>query len=121
MTLKYNNLKLIPGDASFRIFFRKFNKIKKKSSIIILSKKEKRKNLLIYSAINHLINKNNILAPKLISQNYKNNFIEVSDLGDLTFHKILNMRKNKFNEYKRIVDLLIKLQKIKDPKSSWGL
>jgi len=116
MTLKYNNLKLIPGDASFRIFFRKFDEIKKKSSIIILSKKEKRKNLLIYSAINHLINKNNLLAPKLISQNYKNNFIEVSDLGDLTFYKILNMRKNKFNEYKRIVDLLIKLQKIKDQK-----
>ena len=76
----------------------------------------KKKNLLIYSAINNLINKNNLLAPKLISQNYKNNFIEVSDFGDLTFHKILNTRKNKFNDYKKIVNLLIKFQKIKDKK-----
>ena len=116
MTLRYNNLKPISGDASFRIFFRKFNKINKKSSIIIFSKKEKKKNLLIYSAINHLINKNNLLAPKLISQNYKNNSIEVSDFGSLTFHKILCARKNKFNDYKKIVNLLIKLQKIKDKK-----
>ena len=116
MTLRNNNLKLITGDASFRFFFRKSNKIKKKSSIIIFSKKEKKKNLLIYSAINNLIIKNNLLAPKLISQNYKNNFIEVSDFGDSTFHKILNERKNKFNVYKRIVDLLIKFQKIKDKK-----
>ena len=116
MILKYNNLKPIFGDASYRVFFRKFDKEKKKSSIVIFSKKEKKKNLLIYSAINHLINKNNLLAPKLISQNYKNNFIEVSDFGDLTFHKILNTRKNKFNDYKKIVDLLIKFQKIKDKK-----
>ena len=116
MILKYNNLKPISGDASYRIFFRKFDKEKKKSSIVIFSKKEKKKNLLIYSAINHLINKNNLLAPKLISQNYKNNFIEVSDFGDLTFHKILNTRKNKFDDYKKIVDLLIKFQKIKDQK-----
>ena len=93
MILKYNNLKTISGDASYRIFFRKFDKEKKKSSIVIFSKKEKKKNLLIYSAINNLINKNNLLAPKLISQNYKNNFIEVSDFGDLTFHKILNTKK----------------------------
>ena len=101
MILKYNNLKPIFGDASYRVFFRKFDKEKKKSSIVIFSKKEKKKNLLIYSAINNLINKNNLLAPKLISQNYKNNFIEVSDFGDLTFHKILNTRKNKFNDYKK--------------------
>ena len=116
MSLRYNNLKPISGDASFRIFFRKFDKIKKKSSIIIFSKKEKKKNLLTYSAINHLINKNKLLAPKLISQNYSNNYIEVSDLGDLTFDKILNTKKNKFNDYKKIVDLLIKFQKIKDKK-----
>ena len=116
MTLKYCNLKPISGDASFRNFFRKFNKTKKKSSVVIFSKKKKKKNLLIYSAINNLINKNNLLAPKLILQNYKNNFIEVSDFGDLTFYKVLYLRKKKFVHYKKIVDLLIKLQKIKDKK-----
>ena len=41
MILKYNNLNPISGDASYRIFFRKFAKEKKKSSIVIFSKKEK--------------------------------------------------------------------------------
>ena len=43
MSLGYNNLKLIRGDASFRIFFRKFDKTKKKSSIIVFFKKGKEK------------------------------------------------------------------------------
>ena len=35
--------------------------------------KEKERNLLIYDAINNLLIKNNILAPKLYSENYKKN------------------------------------------------
>ena len=46
--------KLLPikGDASFRKFYRQ--KIKKKSSIIVYSQKEKIKNLLNYDSINKL-------------------------------------------------------------------
>ena len=40
------NLEKIKGDASFRKFFRKKNK--NPSSILMFSKKEKIKNLLIY-------------------------------------------------------------------------
>ena len=76
--LKINHkLHKIKGDASFREFYRK--KIKSKSSIIIFSKKEKRKNLLIYDAINKILIMNKFIAPKLIYQEYKNNFIEVKD------------------------------------------
>ena len=39
---KFQNLKPIEGDASFRKFFR--NKIKNKSSIVVFAKKEKFKN-----------------------------------------------------------------------------
>ena len=56
------------------------------------------------------------MAPKLILQNYSNNYIEISDFGNLTFDKILNKKKNKFNDYKKIIELLIKFQKIKDQK-----
>ena len=52
MILKYNNLKPILGDASYRVFFRKFEKQKKKSSIVKFSKKEKKK---IYLFIQQLI------------------------------------------------------------------
>ena len=62
-------LKKIKGDASFREFYRN----RKNKSIIVISKKEKLKNLLIYDAINKILIKNNILAPNLLSENYINN------------------------------------------------
>ena len=63
--------KRIKGDASFRKFYRN----KKKSSIFVIAQKEKTKNLLVYDAINKILTKNRIVAPKLISQNYYKNYI----------------------------------------------
>ena len=74
------NLKKIKGDASYRKFFRKKNKNFKK--IIVYSKKEKFKNLLVYDAINKILNKNRVLAPKLYQEDYKKNYIEIQDLED---------------------------------------
>jgi len=109
-------LKKIEGDASFRSFYRK--KINNINSIIVYSKKEKRKNLLIYDAINSLLIKNKILAPKLYKENYKENFIEIEDFGNDTIFKLLQIKKNnKINLYKRSIDLLIKIQKIKQNKT----
>jgi len=82
MKLDKKNLRRIKGDASFRIFFRK--KSNKKNSIIVYTNKEKKKNLLIYDAINSLLIKNKILAPKLFNENYKKNFIEIKDFGNNT-------------------------------------
>ena len=67
------NLKKLKGDASLRVFFR--NKTKKSSSIIVLANREKNRNLLIYDAINKIFITNNILAPKLLSENYSKNYI----------------------------------------------
>jgi aminoglycoside/choline kinase family phosphotransferase len=82
--LNFKELKEIKGDASFRKFFRNKNN----RSIVVYAKKEKVKNLLIYDAVNKILNKNKILAPKLINQNYKNNYIEVEDFGDNTLYKV---------------------------------
>ena len=65
------NLIKIKGDASFREFYRKKNK--NFSSIIVLSKKEKLKNLIVYDAINKILRKNKILAPNLYKENYHKN------------------------------------------------
>ena len=106
------NLKRIKGDASFRSFYRK--KMNNSNSIIVYSKKEKEKNLLIYSAINDLLIKNKILAPKLYNENYRQNFIEIEDFGDDTLFSLLKKRKNnKINLYKKSIDLLFEIQKIK--------
>ena len=83
------NLKSIKGDASSRKFYRD----KKNYSIIVFSNKEKNKNLLIYDAVNRILIKNKILAPKLINQNYSNNFIEIQDLGNNTIHQLLEKKK----------------------------
>ena len=84
------NLITIKGDASFRKFYRK--KKGKKSSIIVYANREKVKNLLNYDSINKLLNKKKINAPKLLSENFKNNFIEIEDLGSKTIFHILKKK-----------------------------
>ena len=66
--MNLNNLKKLSGDASFRSFYRKKNL--NYPSVLVYSKKQKKSNLLIYDAINNLLTKKNLLAPKLINHNY---------------------------------------------------
>ena len=108
-------LKKISGDASFREFYR----LKKgnKSSIIVKAKKEKFKNLISYTIINKILNKNKINAPLLISNHYKHNMIEISDLGKKSFYETVVKRKNKLSYYKDLIKIIFKLQKIKIQKS----
>ena len=104
-------LKKISGDASFREFYR----IKKnnKTSIVVFARKEQYKNLIVYSAINKILNSYNISSPKLLNNYYKNNMIEISDLGDKSFFDYIKNKKNKLKDYKKLIELIIKLQKIK--------
>ena len=107
----FKELRKIKGDASFRKFYRN----KKNGSIVIYAKKEKLKNLLIYDAINKILIKNKILAPKLLNHNYENHLIEVEDFGDDTLFKILkNKKTNKELILKKIVKTLSKIQLIKN-------
>ena len=102
----------IKGDASFRKFYRK--RIKKKSSIIVYAEKEKIKNLLNYDSVNKLFLKKNINAPRLLSENFNQNLIEIDDLGTKTIFDIFKKKNvNKLKIYKKILVILIKLQKIK--------
>jgi len=107
------NLKEIKGDASFRRFFRNT----KNNSVFVFAKKDKNRNLLIYDAINKILIKNKILAPKLIDQKYKNNHIEIDDLGRETIFKLLKKKKvKKYKIYMEIIKTLNKVQLIKDKK-----
>tara|TARA_Y100001970_G_scaffold167947_1_gene205459 strand:- start:2782 stop:3741 length:960 start_codon:yes stop_codon:yes gene_type:complete len=108
-----NNLISLSGDASFRRFYRNKNK---KNSIIVFANKEKKNNLLVYDAVNKILKKNNIKAPKLIKEHYKENFIEIEDLGNKTIYDVLKNNKNKISYYYKILIILKKLQKIKDKK-----
>ena len=105
--------KEIKGDASFRKFYRNT----KKNSIIVFANKEKPKNLLIYDSINKILIKNNLIAPKLLSQNYENNYIEIQDLGNKTIYQIfLKNKKNQYFIFKKIINVLNKIQLIRDKK-----
>ena len=107
------NFKKIKGDASFRKFYRN----EKKNSIIVFAVNEKNKNLLIYDAINKILIKNEIIAPRLLSENYQKNYIEIQDLGIKTVYQILisNNYKHYFL-FKKAVKVLNKIQLIKDKK-----
>ena len=106
-------LKEIKGDASFRRFYRD----KKNNSIIVVAKKEKNKNLLIYDSINKILIKNKILAPKLLNQNYHKSFMEIQDLGSKTIYQLLKKKKiNAYLIFKKIIKILNDVQLIKDKK-----
>jgi|TARA_B110000211_G_scaffold234317_1_gene303478 aminoglycoside/choline kinase family phosphotransferase len=104
-------IKKISGDASFREFYR----VKKnnKTSIIIFAKKEKFKNLTVYCLVNNILNKHNILSPKLIKNYYQDNMIEITDLGEKSFYESIKSKKNKLADYKKLVEIILKLQEIK--------
>jgi len=106
MNLK--RFKKLSGDASFRQFFRTNN------SILVFSRIQKQSNLLNYDAVNKILVKSKILAPNLISQNYKKNFIEIEDFGNKNMLDKIKSSKNKLNEYKKILKILNKIQKIKN-------
>ena len=107
-------LKKISGDASFREFYRL--KKNKNTSIIVSAKKDKFKNLAVYAVVNNILNANKINAPKLLSNHYKNNMIEISDLGEKSFYDHIVSKKNKLKDYKSLIKLLTKVQKIKIKK-----
>ena len=104
----------IAEDASFRKFYRFI--LNKNSKIIVSAQKEKYKNLVVYTAINKFLRENKILTPKLLAHNYPKGIIVIEDFGDITFHKVLLREKKKLATYKRLVDLLLKIQRIK-PRS----
>ena len=108
--MEFKQLEKLSGDASFRKFYRH----KKNKSIIVYCKKEKFKNLIIYEAVNRFLKKNNINTPKLISENYKKNFIEIEDLGNVTGLK--KYKSFKINNYKKLFKILKKIQNIKSKK-----
>ena len=111
--MKYK-LKKISSDASFREFYRleKNNK----TSIIVSAKKEKFKNLIVYAVVNKILNINKVNAPKLLSNHYSNDMIEISDLGEKSFYDYVISKKNKLNDYRSLVKIIIKVQKIKVKK-----
>ena len=104
-------LKKISGDASFREFY----KIQKNSTSTILVKanKDKFKNLIVYAAINNLLINNKIKAPKLIQEYFDKEMMEIEYLGDRSFFDYIKNKKNKLADYKKLIEIIIKLQKIK--------
>ena len=110
--MNLDKLKPLSGDASFRKFYRY------KNAIIVFSKKDTKKNLLIYDAINKILIKNKINAPKLISQNYKSKYIQIEDFGNITvYRKLKKNNKNKLIYFKKIIKLLNSVQKIKTKRT----
>ena len=104
-------LKKISGDASFRVFYRLQKG--KNTSIIVQARKEKFKNLITYSVVNNILTKNKIYSPKLIQNYYENNIIEITNLEIKSFYDSVIKKKNKLNNYKDLIKLIIKLQIIK--------
>ena len=107
-------LKRISSDASFREFYR----IKKNftSTILVRANKDKFKNIIVYAAVNKFLIANKIKAPKLIKEYFKNKMIEIEDLGASSFLDYIKNKKNKLDDYKKLIKIIFQLQKIKIKK-----
>jgi N-acetylmuramate 1-kinase len=107
-------LKKISGDASFREFYR----IKKNltSTILVRANKDKFKNIIAYAAVNKFLIANKINAPKLIKEYFKDKMMEIEDLGTQSFLDYIKNKKNRFNDYKKLIKIIFQLQKIKSKK-----
>ena len=108
--MNLNHYKKLSGDASFRSFYRS-NK-----SVIVYSKKDPKINLLIYDAINKLLLKNKINAPKLLKENYDKNYIEIEDLGDETILSTLKKKNIKLKYIKKFFYYLLEFKKLTKKK-----
>ena len=108
--MNLNHYKKLSGDASLRSFYRSNN------SVIVYSKKDQKINLLIYDAINQLLLKNKINAPKLLKENYDKNYIEIEDLGDETILRTLKKKKIKLKFIKKFFSYLLKFKKLTKKK-----
>ena len=104
-------LKKIRSDASFREFFR----LKKgnKTSIVVAARKERFRNLIAYSAINKFLRGKGIHSPNTISKHFSDGIMEIEDFGDNTLFHTIRKSKNIFPYYKKIINVILKLQKIK--------
>ena len=85
-------IKKISSDASFREFY----KIEKnlKSTILVRANKDKFRNLITYAAINELLIKNKIRAPKLVQEYFAKNMMEIENLGNYSFLEHIKNKKN---------------------------
>ena len=104
-------IKKISSDASFREFYRIQKNLS--SSILVKAHKDKFKNLIVYAAINKFLIDNKIKTPKLLKESFKNEMMEIEDLGNHSFFDYIKNKKNKFNDYKKLIKIILKLQDIK--------
>ena len=107
-------LKKIKSDASFREFYRLHKG--KKTSIIVMTQKERFKNLIVYAAINKFLKTKGIYTPQLISNHFKQGIMELEDFGNKTLLEYVKKSKNKLTFYKKCIDVILKIQKIKPIK-----
>ena len=104
-------LKKISSDASFREFYRIQKNLT--SSILVIANKNKHKNLVVYAAVNKFLISNKIKPPKLLKEYFKNEMMEIEDLGTHSFFDSIQHEKNKFNSYTKLIKIILKLQNIK--------
>ena len=103
-------IKKIKGDASFRKYFRIYNK--NKSYILASAETEKKSNILNYALINKFLHKQHIKAPIVLDFEYKSGLALLEDFGNKTYLQLVKNSKNKLYIYKSLIRFLIKLQRI---------
>ena len=81
------SLQMLPGDASFRRYFRVTHE---KGTWIAMDAPPPRENCTPYVAISRALRDNGLLAPEVIHADLANGFLLITDFGDNQFLRVLN-------------------------------
>lgn len=114
-SLENGEIKKITSDASFRSYYRVFNKEK---TFILMFAPPGYEDVRPFSKIAEFLIKNNFSAPKIFARDEQNGFLLLEDFGDNTYSRALkdvptNQQKNlELDLYRKACDCLIRLHKL---------
>ncbi len=106
-------LQNIPGDASFRHYFRA---ILADKSFIIMDAPPQFEDVHPFCNIADFLLSKNFSAPKIFARDYQNGLLLLEDFGNDSYRKVIEQGGDEVELYQDAVDLLISLKQINPPQ-----
>jgi aminoglycoside/choline kinase family phosphotransferase len=106
-------LQKIPGDASFRHYFRA---ILADKSFIIMDAPPEKEDVHPFCNIADFLLSKDFSAPKIFARDYQNGLLLLEDFGNDSYRKAIEGGGDEIDLYKDAVDLLVNLKQVKPPQ-----
>ena len=113
INVRFTDLRPMVGDASFRRYFRLYHH---HQSYVVMDAPPPQENTIPFIAIANALREIGVQTPHILNANTQQGFILLTDFGDATYLKILNIQ-NADLLYKRALDSLAIIQTCRNIKN----